>query len=255
MKTKKYLSGSYAFKSDIGRVRLNNEDRVCALTSLKGDVLLIVCDGMGGSKKGDLASSLAVDFICDAFRERKNSFIFRTAAMYWLASTIRKANKLIYDEGQTHEEYANMGTTLTAVLIVKNFMVIAQIGDSRAYTIKDGKLYQLTEDQSYVAYLYRTGQITASEMETHPKRHMLMNALGIYPSVEIDMRIMNYNNNPLLLCSDGLYNNVPLLDIESVMKSSDTVNQKVDELIVIANNNGGSDNIGVVIWESDENAA
>ena len=108
----------------------------------------------------------------------------------------------------------------------------------------------MSEDQTYVAYLLRTEQITPEEALTHPKRHVLMNALGIYPSASIDLKVFPYLNEIVLLCSDGLYNNVPEEDIASVTKGNDSVEQKVNELIAIGNKNGGSDNIAVVLWEA-----
>ena len=108
----------------------------------------------------------------------------------------------------------------------------------------------MTEDQTYVAYLVRTGQITQEEALTHPKRHVLMNALGIYPSASIDLKVFPYLNEEILLCSDGLYNNVPVDDIAAIVKGNDTVEMKVNELIAIGNKNGGSDNIAVVLWEA-----
>ena len=248
MKNKVYLSGQFAKKTDVGKVRLTNEDRVLAVTNLKGNVLLVVCDGMGGSSKGDLASTLATDLLRDEFQNKKG-FLTRAGAYYWLTSTIRRANTQIYDEAYKNPQYKGMGTTLTAILIVGNYAVLAQIGDSRAYTIKENKLVQMTEDQTYVGYLYRTGQITEEEMKTHPKRHVLMNALGIYPSLEIDAKIINYEGERFLLCSDGLYNNVSNRDIEAILKNEDSVDEKADELVALANANGGSDNIGIVLWE------
>ena len=252
MKEKRILSGNFSYKTDIGRVRLSNEDRVVAMSNSSGNVLLVVCDGMGGVKKGDFAATIAIQTLSDAFRGKRLAFKPRTGAMYWLSNVIRKANKSIYSESEKNENYKGMGTTVTAVLLVNDFMVVAQVGDSRCYTINNNHLQQMTEDQTYVAYLYRTGQITEEEMYTHPKRHVLMNALGIYPSLEIDMKITNYNEEPLLLCSDGLYNNVDKLNIESMMKSNDSVEQKVKNLIALANSNGGSDNIGIIIWEANK---
>lgn len=247
---KKYLSGNFTFKTHIGRVRLTNEDRSIALTNSKGDVLLLVCDGMGGQSKGDLASTIAVDVLKEEFESHKGSFLNRFMAMIWLKNVIRKANTQIFNESARNEEYHGMGTTITAVLIVKTFIVIAQAGDSRAYLLKNNKLEQISEDQTYVSYLYRTGQIKKEEMLTHSKRHVLMNAIGIYPSLNLDVKAMNYENETILLCSDGLYNNVSHSDIENIIKNSDSVEQKANELIQISNANGGSDNIAVVIWEA-----
>ena len=248
---KKYLSGNFAFSTHVGRVRLTNEDRSIALTNSKGDVLLLVCDGMGGQSKGELASAIAVDVIKDEFENHKGSFLNKLFAHIWLKSTIQKANTKIYNESARNEAYKGMGTTITAVLIVKTFLVVAQAGDSRAYLLKNNELIQFSEDQTYVAYLFRTGQITKEEMATHSKRHVLMNAIGIYPSLNVEIKAMNYNNEPIMLCSDGLYNNVSHNDIQNIMKNSDSVEQKVNELIHISNANGGSDNIAVVVWEAN----
>lgn len=247
---KKYLSGNFAYKTHIGRTRLTNEDRSIGLTNSKGDVLLIVCDGMGGQNKGDLAASIAVDILKEEFENHKGSFLNRIIASIWLKNSIKKANNAIYNESSRNEEYVGMGSTITAVLIVKTFIVVAQAGDSRAYLLKDNDLIQISEDQTYVAYLYRTGQITKEEMLTHSKRHVLMNAIGIYPSLNLDVTTHNYNNESILLCSDGLYNDVSHNDMQNIMRNHDSVEQKVNELIQISNANGGSDNVAVVVWEA-----
>ena len=251
MANKRYIYGRYALKTDIGKVRLNNEDRACALTNSRGNILLIVCDGMGGQNKGDLASSLAVDYVTQAFKE-KERFSSRFMTKRWVSKVIRQANSEIFRLSSGNEQYQGMGTTMTLVLIVGEYMVVAQVGDSRAYSFRHRILQQITEDQTYVQYLYRIGEITKEEIDTHPKRHILMNALGIYPSLDLDIKVRPYMNDTMLLCSDGLYNNVPEKDILSIMKSTDTPDQKVNELVSLANNNGGSDNIAIVIWEAQQ---
>jgi len=240
--------GRYSYKTDIGKVRLTNEDQANATVNPKGDVFLIVCDGMGGQNKGELASSIAVSHLIDDFASSR--FITAIDAQMWLNRHIRAVNRYIYNESRQNALYRGMGTTLTAIIILKNNIVIAQIGDSRLYEIRDNQLIQLTKDQTYVNYLYNTGQISKEEMATHPRRHMLMNALGTYPSVEIDLTIKPYDNQTLMLCSDGLYNNVSETTIASILKGKDSPEEKVNELISIANTNGGSDNIGIVIWEA-----
>ena len=247
---KKYLTGRFSYKTDIGKVRLNNEDQAAALINASGNVLLIVCDGMGGQNKGDLASSLAINSIVSSFKERKG-FLTRQLAMLWVSRVIREANKSIYEQAQSNPAYHGMGTTVTLLLILKDVAILGHVGDSRCYYLRNKHdLVQMSEDQTYVGYLLRTQQITPEEALTHPKRHVLMNALGVYPSASIDMKSLPYNGEAVLLCSDGLYNNVPHEDISSVMRGDDTVEQKVNELIAIGNKNGGSDNIAVVIWEA-----
>lgn len=250
-KNDNYLSGRFAFKTDIGKVRINNEDQALATINARGNILLLVCDGMGGQNKGDYASSLAVNVISDAFK-RKNKFFSRYSAIRWCLKTVKKANKKINYEATKNPIYEGMGTTLTLALVVKDYMVLCQVGDSRCYSLKNKAFKQISEDQTYVAYLYRTGQIKKEEMKTHPKRHVLMNALGYYPSLELDLKIHSYNKETLLLCSDGLYNNVSDSDIANIVKGNDTVDEKVHELISLANANGGSDNIAVVLWEADK---
>ena len=251
MANKKYLYGRYASKVDIGKVRLNNEDKAATLTNSRGNILLIVCDGMGGANKGDLASSIAVEVISQEFQE-KDRFASKFLAKQWVANVIRKANAEIFRQASHNQKYQGMGTTITLVLIVSDYMVVAQAGDSRAYSFRNRNLEQITEDQTYVQYLYRIGEITKEEIETHPKRHVLMNALGIYPSLDLEINVHPYLGDTILVCSDGLYNNVPFKDLLSIMKGTDTPDQKVNELVSLANANGGSDNIAVVIWEAQE---
>lgn len=247
---KKYLTGRFAYRTDIGKVRVNNEDQAIALTNASGNVLLLVCDGMGGQNKGDLASSLAVNTIVGSFKERKG-FLNTYFAKLWVGAAIREANRCIYEQAQSNPNYRGMGTTVTLLLIIKDIAIMGHVGDSRCYFLKNHHdLTQMSEDQTYVAYLLRTQQITPEEALTHPKRHVLMNALGVYPSASIEIKSFPYLNEEVLLCSDGLYNNVPLDGISSVVKGNDSVEQKVNELIAIANKNGGSDNIAVVLWEA-----
>ena len=250
LKLSKHLpvSGRYSYRTDIGKVRLTNEDQANATVNAKGDIFLIVCDGMGGQNKGELASSIAVSHLIDDFNSSRFLNVFDVKS--WLNRHIRAVNRYIYNEARQNALYRGMGTTLTAVVIYKQTIITAQIGDSRLYEIKHNQLEQLTNDQTYVNYLYNTGQISKEEMATHPRRHMLMNALGTYPSVEIDITTRPYVNQTLMLCSDGLYNNVSETTIASILKGKDSPEEKVNELISIANNNGGSDNIGIVIWEA-----
>lgn len=246
-----YVYGNFACKTDIGKVRMTNEDRAGAYTNAKGNILLIVCDGMGGQKKGEYAAQIALDVISESFL-RKQKFLNSLSVRNWLYGVVREANRKIYEEATKNAQYNNMGTTLSLVLIYKNTFFTVQVGDSRVYELRNHQLEQLTDDQTYVNYLYKTGKIKKEEMATHPKRHVLINALGMFPSVEFDFSSHQYMNSTLLVCSDGLYNNVSNQEILSVLRGKDATNQKANELITIANANGGSDNIAVAIWEAEE---
>lgn len=245
----KHRVGTYCARTDIGRVRLTNEDQALVLANAYGDVMMLVADGMGGHAQGDFASHIAIDVLGDAFRN-KNRFWSTGSVKKWLKNTIRHANKQIYQEAQANDEYKDMGTTLVVALIHKNKVLIANVGDSRAYFLLEQKMYRLTEDQTFVDYLFRTGQIKEEEIKSHPRRHVLLNALGITPSVNIDLNVFSYEDQPVMLCSDGLYNNLSNKEIEVVLLTDDSVDQKCDMLIAIANKNGGSDNIAVALWEA-----
>jgi protein phosphatase len=240
--------GNFASKSDIGKVRETNEDVALALTNKGGDVLLVVCDGMGGHSRGDLAAKIAADYLADSFKA-KNSFFTMGTARLWLTYHIKQANRLIYDEALRNPKAKEMGTTLTVALLVDNQVAIANIGDSRAYAIGQDGLRQLSEDQTYVDFLFRSGKISKDQMKTHPQKHVLLNALGLNPTITIDMKIFDYKGERLLVCSDGLYNNVSDIELLTTLLSGDTPIQKCDALIRIANSNGGTDNIAVSIWE------
>lgn len=241
--------GTYAYKSDIGRVRISNEDEVIAVKNSNRDVLLAVADGMGGHKKGDYASKKTIELLLEAF-QKKNGFFSIFEAKIWLINVVKKINKTIFEIQDKNEAYKGMGTTLCLALIYKNHIVVVNAGDSRCYILKKERLYQITEDQTYVNYLLKSGQITKKEALTHPKRHHLINAIGLYPSSAFDIDIYGYSGESIFICSDGLYNNVSFAEIEVNLNTTNSVSEKVDSLINLGNYNGGSDNISCVLWES-----
>ncbi len=239
--------GTFSAKTDIGRVRITNEDQASVLTNFRGEVLMVVCDGMGGQNKGDYASKIAIDYIVERFQSRRRTPAILTRS--WLRRTIKEANAIIFNEAEKDETYRGMGTTCVAVLIQGEKMIVANIGDSRAYSYSAGTLSRLTNDQTYVNYLYRSGQIEEHECASNPNRHVLMNALGIYPSCSLDLSVRRYHGETLLLCSDGLYNNVSEPEIRAVLATNERSDQKVLSLIAESNANGGSDNVGIALWE------
>lgn len=250
-KMKRY-KGVYAFKTDIGRVRISNEDQALVLTNSLGEVLLAVCDGMGGQNKGDCASKLAIGYLRDAFLEKKTSFS-SFLNRRWLARAIKGANALVFKEANSNPRYKDMGTTMVAVLLSGDKMYLGNVGDSRCYSLYNGKLNLLSEDQTYVDYLYRTGKISKEATASREDRHVLMNALGVFPSASFDLKVSMYNGESILLCSDGLYNNLPDIEIRAIMSTNDSPSEKVDSFINEANGNGGSDNIAVAYWEALNN--
>ncbi len=241
-------NGTFFARSNRGLVRLHNEDVAAVNINANNDVLLIVADGMGGYEKGDYAAKVAVDCLVDAFNNH-GRFFTTGQVVRFLRRAVKTANRIIYEESQTDIQLQNMGTTLVAALIHKNHIVVLNIGDSRAYAFRQQKLQQLSQDHSYVQYLVRTGQISDETAKTHPKRHVLLNALGNLPSCNMDLFRLKYQGEKILLCSDGLYNSLELRDIETILATEDTSEQKGQMLISLANNRGGEDNIAVALWE------
>jgi len=237
--------------TNIGKVRIANEDQAMVVRNENnGHYLAVVCDGMGGQNRGDYASKLATDMICDRFM--KNSLIYKFSKSIWIKQTIRTINNTVFDFGDLDEEYAKMGTTLVSALLTNDKLCIANVGDSRAYSSTSSGIRQLTTDQTYVEFLYKTGQISKNEMESHPKRHILMNAIGSFPTVNIDVTIHGYLGETILLCSDGLYNSVSEREIWSILQSDETAKTKGELLIRMANSNGGPDNIAIAIIQKGE---
>lgn len=247
MKNKLTYQKDFAYQVDIGKVRIKNDDQAIILTNSSDDTLMIIADGMGGHNGGDYASKLAIDFLSDEFKKKK-SFISIVAAKLWLQNVVSKANKLVFNTSEQSPQYKGMGTTLVVVLIRKKNIVVLNVGDSRAYLYHNDKLEKISIDQTYVDYLKRSGQISESEAESRKDKNVLLNALGIYPSISFDSKILMYHDEPILLCSDGLFNNLKESNIIDIIKSKMDAKTIVRELIASANKNGGSDNIAVAYF-------
>lgn len=240
-------SGTYTSRLDKGRIRISNDDNVLTTINGQGDILLIVCDGMGGYKRGDFASRIVVDTFKNEFLNR-SKFLSKYSAITWVNKVIKQVNKTIFNYAQ-EKEYKDMGTTISLVLIFNKYILIAYAGDSRIYFYNDKDFSQISEDQTYVEYLYKKGDITKEQMLTDKNRHILTNAIGIFPSPNLVYDIVENTNQSILICSDGLYNNLDDNEIFSIISSKELIDKKADTLIACANANGGSDNIAVILWE------
>jgi protein phosphatase len=226
-----------AARTDIGRVRENNEDAVLCL-----DRLVAVADGMGGCPGGEVASSLAISILEAAFTG---------ASLDELEAVVRAANRAIVERGAASPQLEGMGTTLCAVgLTGDGDVAVVNVGDSRAYLVRDGAMRQLTDDHSVTAELLRRGELTEEEALDHPHRNVLTRVLGAGPTIDVDGAIhATVAGDRLLLCTDGLFNEVPEPDITSLMTTTDDVAGTADALVERAVSNGGRDNIAVVIAE------
>lgn len=237
-----------AYRSDIGRIRLVNEDRAWGQQQGSGLVIAVVADGMGGHQAGDVASQLAVDTFRDSLQDMDSELSLDERKML-IRQTILQANEVIYDMASRNDQYHNMGTTVVAALVQADDGVIGHIGDSRAYKLRDGELTQLTEDHTLVNELAKSGQISPEEAANHPRRNVLTRALGTDAQVEVDVRGISWvEGDILLLCSDGLSNMVTDEQMRETLQSDELdLDGKADRLVQLALQAGGDDNITVVL--------
>ncbi len=237
--------------SDIGLRRKNNEDAAYAVKNQYG-TLLVVADGMGGHRKGEVASKIVVDTLSIRFNSEHHVFNAQRGKKFY-KKQMKKANQEIYRMSLSGDEYREMGTTLVSALIDETETRIFSIGDSRCYLLgQDGILKQVTRDQTYVQFLFENGKITKSEMATHPQKNLLINAVGINPDLS-DCEEFVFGNETyksILLCSDGLYNMVSDEQIQLTMNKKSPAMDKARELIKKALDNGGNDNIAVAIYDN-----
>ncbi|HEU4324896.1 MAG TPA: Stp1/IreP family PP2C-type Ser/Thr phosphatase [Roseiflexaceae bacterium] len=255
------LRFTIAMRSDTGRVRRNNQDSVYSGTVPLGDgreaYLCLVADGMGGANAGEQASQIAAE-VTQAYVRRGLGARQPPDDSAWenlLRSAARAANQRVYEESRSSNDRHGMGTTLTVALIVGDRIHIAQVGDSRAYLINaagvtaDGATSaQLTSDHSLVARLVDIGQITPEQARTHPQRNLLYRSIGTDPSVEVDTRSEQLKAGDLvLLCSDGLINTVRDEEMARIATDQPDPERACEQLVALANERGGSDNISVVI--------
>ena len=177
---------NYFYITDPGKVRERNEDSVLITSNDKGEYLLVVADGMGGHKDGEVASSIAVSHIGKRFKEI-SSVGNKEDAINWIQSTVSEANVLIYKYVAEHPESEGMGTTVVISVLTPTFLLIGNIGDSSGYVYKNKKLHKITIDHTLVNLLVKSGELTEEEAKNHPRKNVLMKALGASTNVEMDI--------------------------------------------------------------------
>lgn len=245
---------SYAGGTDRGKVRLQNEDSILLSGFEHSDVvLLIVADGVGGHKGGEVASKLAVESIHDYVE--KSVLQAHSGGGYgsdWLELTLSHAifetnTKLIKQQNE-NQDLNNMATTVVAMLYHNDAIVISYLGDSRCYQFHDNTLTQLTEDHTMLQKLLNEGKINQQEFESMPMHHMISQALGLTPEPDVQVSRLQFDEqSSYLLCSDGLTNCVSDAQIQYILEKNEQLESAVDELITEANDNGGVDNISVIV--------
>lgn len=239
------------YLTDTGKVRDHNEDSLIILENENKEYLLAVADGMGGHSAGEVASSIAITHLSNMFK--KNFLdLEKVQAVNWLRDTVIEINDLIFDYADKHPESKGMGTTLVVALVTKNYVLFGNIGDSSGFVMKEGKLHKVTYDHTLVNLLLKAGELTEEEAKDHPKKNVLMKALGANNPIDIDIFDCDMDIDSILLCSDGLTSMLDSEQIEKVLLSDLDIEDKVIKLIRKSNNRGGNDNISVAYLDLRE---
>lgn len=261
-------------QTDVGMVRSGNEDNFLILDLSTGlswtageptnpnllgftqgfyGSLLAVSDGMGGALAGEVASRLAVETVRDRMLQLQAHSRYRQLPFpERLRLAVEEANQLINVEGASNPEHKGLGATFTAAAALGNRLYFAQVGDSRAYLIRHGKITRITKDQSLVQQLIDAGQITEEEAETHSYRNVILQALGAHGNINVEVNwIKLCQTDTLVLCSDGLSGKVRADEIARLVLGTSDLNAACQSLISLANERGGEDNITVVIVQFD----
>jgi serine/threonine protein phosphatase PrpC len=245
--------------SDVGRIRSNNEDSYMVDPD---QGVYAVADGMGGHAAGEVASRMAVEAIGQAVTSvpdaeflREASLANRRVVLDWLADTVDAVNAKVFAASQESEQVRGMGCTLDVVLVRGWGAFIAHVGDSRVYVLRGGELTQLTEDHTLGQILWQGGRLTREQLEKHPQKNVLVRALGVFPKVQVDTLFFELApGDRLLLCSDGLYNEVPEEKMARLLGQGEFQNVP-GALIQAALDAGGHDNVSCVVVGVDEGPA
>ena len=238
--------------TDQGMVRKQNQDYYQERTLGKDQFLAVVCDGMGGSRSGDVAARMAADRFIEQIAQSVRPDMEQTEIVRMLVTAVKSANRTVYEQSKTSPDYDGMGTTLVAVFLQNGEAYIINVGDSRCYLITRDRIDQVTEDHSVVGLMVARGQITEEEARFHPNRNLITRAVGTEPTVECDCFYLRMQQGEsLLLCSDGLSNMVTKPELLYEITHSHEAQDICGKLIEIARERGAPDNVTAVLLHYD----
>ncbi|MDQ0223323.1 Stp1/IreP family PP2C-type Ser/Thr phosphatase [Streptococcus moroccensis] len=235
--------------TNVGQKRSNNQDYVNVYTNKQGIQLIVLADGMGGHRAGNIASELAATELGSLWVQ--TAIVELNGVREWFMEHLEGVNRTIHAKGE-EEEFQGMGTTLEAVVIIDRQMIYAHIGDSRINLIRGEELHTLTSDHSLVNALLKAGQLTPEEAQAHPQKNIITQSIGQKDPVEPDIAIQVLEpGDYIVINSDGLTNMISNQDIYDIMVSDVSLDDKAETLIRFANNAGGLDNITVALVHID----
>ena len=238
-------------ETDVGKSREINQDAYIARILEGGAALAVVCDGMGGANAGNVASAQAAKIIYEYVLRSWQPNMSASLIKNLLCSAVMSANVEVFDAASKNEELKGMGTTVVAVIATKTAFHIVHVGDSRAYLVRDNTLSQITTDHSIVQRMIESGQITADEAKSDPRKNIITRALGVDENLNVDYNELDCSEKDMLLiCTDGLSNMLSSEEILEVVSSTPCENATA-QLVSAANDGGGSDNITAVLIFND----
>ena len=234
--------------TDPGNIRQQNQDSYAIVPFGRDRVLMIVCDGMGGAKSGNVASSLAVEVFTDEVRRTQRPGMTPEKAAAMLRSALELSNSAVYEQSQLSDDFTGMGTTLVAAWLSRDLAVVINVGDSRAYHFSQQGVRQLSCDHSVVELMVQRGELTREQAKNYPGKNLITRAVGTEPQVEGDIYVQELKKDDcILLCSDGLSNEMAdqemLFEVAHGLKKSTCC----ERLLAIAKNRGAPDNVTVTL--------
>jgi protein phosphatase len=239
--------------TDAGMVRSHNEDSVTIVKNMMGEHMLIVADGMGGHRAGEIASGIAVSHLSERFKAL-SSIGSKLDAINWLDENVAIINAEIVKYANNNPECLGMGTTLVTAILTDEFLIFGNIGDSSGFVLKNGKLHKVTKDHTLVNVLVDAGDLTPEEAANHPKKNVLMKALGVSDHQEIDRFDVESPIDAILLASDGLTNMLSNEQIENILNDDNLdIESKLVKLVRKCNSRGGTDNVSVAYLVKESN--
>ena len=238
------------YMTDTGKIRDHNEDNVIILENDKNEYFLAVADGMGGHKAGEVASAIVINHLTEEFYGL-DTLGSKDSAIDFLRNIVTEMNQKIFDYTKENPDSKGMGTTFVCAIKTNDYLLYGNIGDSSGYVMKKKKIHKVTKDHTLVNLLVSTGELTPEEAKYHPRKNVLMRALGANNPIDIDIFDVEPGIDGILLCSDGLTNMLTDEQIEKVLVEEKMAEDAVRKLINKANARGGNDNISIAYLKKE----
>jgi len=243
-------------KSDKGIIRDINEDSYSIINDAEGKpVSFIIADGMGGHNSGEIASKMAVDYVSQCIKRDYEKIDTKEKIIDYIIKIMQESNRLVYKNSMENEENFGMGTTLIIAVVFKNLLIIGHVGDSRVYLLRDNKMNRITTDHSFVEELIKNGTVSREEASNHPKKNIITRAIGCAEEIQIDIYECEIMDNDIfIICTDGLTNMLSDDEIKNIIQSNSDLEEACNQLVKTANDNGGEDNITVILSKNSKHS-